>query len=121
MTESQNIVNAFGKAINLKFTNVVYKRQLGQANILLNTYSYDEIISVIDYLGRKGWKKPISSLGFLPYIMNEILQQISQDEIKKKLNTAVKIEQIEFDVDLAETNKKKVADNKFATRGMVSF
>lgn len=120
MTQSQEIVKAFCEALRLRFTGTLYTRQIGQASALLKTYTFEEIMSVIDYLGRKGYKKPISSIAFLQYIMNETLQSIEADSIKKKLAE----QEVTFTPTVEEVkplNQAKIKENKFVKRGMVSF
>ena len=119
MTPSQEIVKAFCEALRLRFTGALYTRQIGQASALLKTYTFEEIMEVIDYLRRRGYKKPISSLGFLQYIMNEILQESQAERIKKQIE---EVKPAEITVqDTKPLNQGKVKDNKFAKRGMVNF
>ena len=71
--DNQLIVYNFCQKLNISFNNTMFKQQIGVASMLLKEYSYEDIILVICYLRVFPHKKPIRSLGFIPYIIDETL------------------------------------------------
>lgn len=73
MTESQLVVRNFCEKLNVKMNSTVFKKQLGIANSLLKEYSYADLNIVFCYLSIFPNKNKIVSLGYIPYIIDDIL------------------------------------------------
>lgn len=72
-TDSQIIVKLFAEKFNLKFNGRQFAQQLGMANGLLKHYSLEEIVMCINYLSLYPPKARIVSLGYFPYILNNVI------------------------------------------------
>lgn len=120
MNESVELAKYFAQNLNIKFTSKVFTKQIAGAKNLLSTYTFDECKSVIDYIARYGYKRPITSIFFMQYIMNDILTEIQKKEVKKELNKNVIINVEQNSANITD-NINKLKENNFAKRGMITF
>lgn len=87
MTEKQQaqaIVKRFYGAIDKKATGVMFKQQLGLALALLKTYTYEEIMKVLDHIEDTKNAVNMYSIGFLHYKMNELLDEVALKDMKSE-------------------------------------
>lgn len=72
-TESQIVVKLFCEKNSLKLNKTQFGRQLGIANNLLKEYNLNDITMVINYLYLFPPKNKIFSIGYLEYVMEELI------------------------------------------------
>lgn len=87
-TESQLIVSHFAQKHNHKFIGKVFSIQIGLAKKLLEEYSYDDLVLVIDYTAVFPEKR-ITSLAFYPYIINEVLPKAKAWKVREEQKKVV--------------------------------
>ena len=84
LTEGQQLVRHFSNELNIKINRQQYARQIGMANNLLKRYTFEQLISVIDYIKQHPLNKRIVSVAYLSYIADEVLDKIKLEELKNK-------------------------------------
>ena len=94
MSENQILVKLFCEKNNLKLNKVQFGRQLGLASNLLKEYSLHDIQLVINYLYLFPPKKELFSIGYLAYVMEEILPK-AKNYFYPKEEVIIPIKEIE--------------------------
>lgn len=82
-----------------------FKRQLGLANHILANYSKEDILFALDYLKRHPINKTVTSIGYLPYIIDDLLQKASYEKEKESLD--MRLLEIEDKTIVEKQNKIK--------------
>lgn len=78
------IAQYFFNALNRRTTPATMKQSIGQAKTLLNAgYTPEEIIIVINELVEHPPRDGLKSLGFLSYVMEDVLIKYKAKEVKK--------------------------------------
>jgi hypothetical protein len=91
LTNNQNkaaveIARYFFTVTNKRATKATMSMSIGQAKSLLNAgFTFEEITKVIDYLTLHPPRNGFNSLGFLSYVMEEVLDKIKAKEVKELL------------------------------------
>jgi hypothetical protein len=99
------LVRHFSNQLNIKISPQQYSRQIGMANNLLKRYSYEQLISVIDYISQHPLKKRIFSISYLSYIADETLDKIRLEELKSK--------EIDYGEEEKVVNERRVSKSMF--------
>lgn len=111
MKPEQEIMRAFFSKTNQKTTPAQARKTVGQAKQLLKAgYSSEEIIKCIEYLVQHPPKKGLTSLGFLSYVINDVLAKVKLEEAK-----SFQEEQIDFSFENSTaniTNQEKFKTNR---------
>jgi hypothetical protein len=81
------VAQYFFNATHKRPTAATMKQSIGQARSLLNAnFTPEEIIMVINYLVEHPPKDGLKSLGFLSYVMEDVLTQCRAKEVMKSFN-----------------------------------
>lgn len=112
LRNNQRLVNYFVESLNIKIGSSSYKAQLGIANTLLKDYSLDDLCLVIDYLKKYPTKTRVYSLGYMKFIIDDILPKAKVMKLKEEREKL-----IEFTNEKLEVNNKRKESNSLFKRG----
>ncbi|MGL4774508.1 MAG: hypothetical protein ACRC2K_13185 [Clostridium sp.] len=108
VTDTQIIVKEFGKLFNVSFTPSDFKRQLGIAKGLLSKYTKEEILLTINYYS-KNRSNEIKSIGYIPYIIDEVLPKAIFERDKDMFNKNLEsVKDLTENIQKREISKKKI-------------
>lgn len=108
LTDTQVIVKLFCEKNNIKLNKTQFGRQLGIASNLLKDYKMEDIVMVINYLFLFPPKKPMFSVGYLAYVMDENIDK-AKNYFYPKENIEMPIKEIEnIEVKNDVINKKSM-------------
>lgn len=103
--DNQKVLKEFCSALNLKLDGNSFKRQLGIAGNLLTKYSLEELLLVIDYIKVHPLKKEVTSIGYLPYVIDDLLPKAIYERDKDKIDK--KLLEIKDNTEIKKQNKSK--------------
>lgn len=103
--DNQRVLKEFCGALNLKLDGNSFKRQLGLTNNLLSKYSVDDLLLVIGYIKEHPLKTQITSIGYLPYVIDELLPKAMYERDKEVINS--KMLEIKDNTKIEKQNKIK--------------
>lgn len=104
----QNVARFFLDTFQIKVNKQQYFSQVTLAKALLLIHSEEDIISVIKYLAVFPPKNKIYSLGYLPYVIDEVLPKAKVWEHNNNINTK------KYDLSIV----KKVSNTKKEKKSM---
>lgn len=110
--ENQMLVRKFYGKFDIKANAKTFGMALGQANRMLDKFTYDELDKAIDLLFLHQPKNGVYSFRFLEYVIDDLVADVRAMEQQNILEAKP--------MEIKEVKKVEVKNN-FGKKGMVSF
>ncbi len=108
MNDARDIAQYFYDETHSKMTATMFRRQMGTAKRLLETFTKEELMVAIDHCVKHPPRNGFTSLGWLDYAMNEINIKVQADAIRRAQGSVQPVtETVEPTEDVSVNNKNK--------------